>query len=151
MKRIAVSFQREDKLMELASDALLRAAVAELGDGIFEPGDRPHHGDGSRLQARVAVSHDTCVIGWIRATGHTTRSREGEFLYKGEHAFPLLHHEASRSTGAARLWNRTRPQRRGLQPDDVNLRRTCSTHVMALCQLSQCRASSSRPRMNHPA
>jgi hypothetical protein len=57
MKRITVSFQREDKLVELASDALLCTAVAELGDSIFEPGDRPHHGDASRLQARVAVSH----------------------------------------------------------------------------------------------
>lgn len=57
MKGITVSFQREDKLVELASDALLCTAVAELGDSIFEPGDRPHHGDASRLQARVAVSH----------------------------------------------------------------------------------------------
>lgn len=91
--------------MELASDALLRAAVAELGDGIFESGDRPHHGDASRLQARVAVSHDTWVIGWIRATGHATGSPEGEFLYRPDHAFPLLQYQGG-STGVARLWRR---------------------------------------------
>jgi hypothetical protein len=57
MRPVAISFQRENQLMELASNSLLCPAVTEFRDGVFEPYDCPHNRDASMLQARVLVSH----------------------------------------------------------------------------------------------